>query len=52
MTPAPRWEIQKSFGLIVEGLLSVKNSLATSHCQILPLKCDTSVGDVLVQQVA
>lgn len=42
MTPGPRCEIQKSLGLICDGLLSVKNSLATSHCQILPLKCVTS----------
>src|SRR3982750_2094974 len=40
--PAPRGETQKSFGLIIDGLLSVKNSLATSHCQILPLKWVTS----------
>src|SRR5690348_10172880 len=40
--PAPRCETQKSFGLICDGLPSVKNSLATSHCQILPLKWVTS----------
>src|SRR5262245_20997593 len=42
MMPVPRLEIQKSLGLMPDGLLSVKNSLATSHCQILPLKCVTS----------
>ena len=42
MMPSPRWDTQKSFGLIPDGLLSVKNSLATSHCQILPLKWVTS----------
>src|SRR6266571_4801347 len=36
--PAPRWDTQKSLGLIIDGFESVKNSLATSHCQIFPLK--------------
>jgi hypothetical protein len=40
--PLPRFATQKSFGFIIEGLVSVKNSFATSHCQILPLKWVTS----------
>ena len=42
MMPAPRWETQKLFGLMPDGLASVKNSFATSHCQIWPLKWVTS----------
>src|SRR6476620_1461239 len=45
--PSPRWETQKLSPLMPlgNGLVShelMKNSLATSHCQILPLKCVTS----------
>ena len=43
MTPSPRWAAQKRFGSIIEGLLSVRNSLQTSQCQILPRKRETSV---------